>query len=66
MPRRNCFLPSLFFASTCIYRTNARRISVKWQKNQWYAGEVRAYEDNPSSPNFGRHNVVYDDGDKKW
>ena len=37
------------------------RVSVMWAHNQWYQGIVTQYDTV-----YGRHCVVYDDGEKKW
>ena len=37
------------------------RVSVMWAHNQWYEGTVTQYDTV-----YGRHCVVYDDGEKKW
>ena len=37
------------------------RVSVMWAHNQWFEGTVTQYDTV-----YGRHCVVYDDGEKKW
>ena len=36
-------------------------VSVMWAHNQWYEGIVTQFDTV-----YGRHCVVYDDGEKKW